>query len=47
LFFLAYIIQPVKISGGTLKLRAKNYKTKNYKLRLMAGSWDLIEALKT
>jgi hypothetical protein len=36
----------VKISGGTLKLRAKNYKTKNYKLRLMAGSWGLIEALK-
>jgi hypothetical protein len=39
--FLAYIIQPVKISGGTLKLRAKNYKTKNYKLRLMAGSLSL------
>jgi hypothetical protein len=36
----------VKISGGTLKLRAKNYKTKNYKLRLVAGSWGLIEALK-
>jgi hypothetical protein len=29
---------------GTLKLRAKNYKTKNYKLRLIAGSWGLNEA---
>jgi hypothetical protein len=32
---------------GILKLRAETCKNKNYKLRLMAGSWGLIEALKT
>jgi hypothetical protein len=32
---------------GSLKAKSKNYKTKNYKLRLIAGSWGLIEAWKT